>query len=267
MKTFKFLAALAICTFFVQSALSQKVNQIKKSASVSNLIATVAPETEILTAWESLVLQKQIKSYSQAEQLMEQTMQKAYLQGNRYLGASITRTAFYSTLAVELSKEIANMKLALRKEIQSNITEKNFKLKPDSRDLQRLAGIGKIDLDTQRKLRFNLVNKAQSVLSIVSSIITSKAHRPATTGNNKQQISPNIFFANDVIISNGGVIKSKEQLSVYLSRLEKAYVIADTNLKASASQLHNMTMTQQQMAQNESTLKTKLLKKAASIIH
>ena len=267
MNTFKFLATLVICTFLVQTSWSQKVNQSKKSASVSNLIATVAADKEILTAWEALVLQKQVKSYTQAEQLMDKTMQKAYLQGNRYLGASITKTAFYSTLTVELGKEIANMKMAMQNGIQPNLTEKNFKLKPDSRDLQRLAGIGKIDIGTQRKLRFNLIEKAQTVLATVPGVVTTKGYKAPMTGKNKRQVLPNIFSASDVIISNGRAIQTKEQLSIYLKRLEDAYLTVDTNLKTSASQLHNMTMMQQQMAQNEATLKTKLLKKAASMIH
>lgn len=266
MNTLKFVVTLFVCTLLVQLGWSQKNNQ-GKTTSVSSLIATGASEEEILSAWEDLVLQKQIKSYVQAEELLEQTLQVAYLQGNRYLGASITKTAYYSTLAVELGKEIGVAKMALQRGTTPNITEKNFKLKPDAKDLQRLAGIGKIDLETQRKLRFNLVEQSQHILTSVPGFKSSKGYESQVTGKNQRQASlPNIFSASDVIISNGQRIETQESLKVYLQRLEQAYSTVDTNLKTSASHLQNVTMTQQQIAQNEASLSSKLLRKASSMI-
>jgi hypothetical protein len=263
MNTLKFVMTLFLCTFLVQITWSQKSYQNKKTTSVSNLIATGASD-EILAAWEDLILQKQIKSYPEAEELLEQTLQVAYLQGNRYLGASLTKTAYYSALTVELSKEIGVAKTAAQRSTTPNITEKNFKLKPDAKDLQRLADIGNIDLDAQRKFRFNLVEQAQTVLATVPGF---KSSTTITAKNQRQAILPNIFTANDVILSNGQKIINQEILKTYLYRLEQAYSNADTNLKTSASQLQNITMTQQQVAQNEVILKNKLLKKAGSMIN
>lgn len=269
MNTLKVVITLFLCTFWVQATWSQKSYQNKKTTSVSNLIATGASDEEILAAWEDLILQKQIKSYPEVEELLEQTLQVAYLQGNRYLGASVTKTAYYSTLTVELGKEIGVAKMAVQRGSTPNITEKNFKLKPDSKDLQRLVDIGKIDLETQRKFRFNLVEQAQTVLATVPGFKSSKGtDAAAVTGKNQRQaMLPNIFVATDVILSNGQKIVSQEALKVYLQRLEEAYYVTDTNLKTSASQLQNMTMTQQQVAQNEVILKNKLLKKAGSMIN
>jgi hypothetical protein len=266
MKILKFAMTLLMCTFLVQMSWSQKNNQ-SKTTSVSSLIATGASEEEILHAWEDLMLQKQVKYYTQAEELLNQTLQVAYLQGNRYLGASITKTAYYSTLTVELGREIGVAKMALQHGGTPNITEKNFKLKPDAKDLQRLAGIGKIDLETQRKLRFNLVEQSQSVLATVPGFKSSKGYESQVTGKNQRQASlPSIFFANDVIISNGQKIENQEDLRVYLQRLEQAYLTVDTNLKTSASHLQNVTMTQQQITQGEANLSIKLLRKASSMI-
>jgi uncharacterized protein (DUF885 family) len=266
MNTLKFVVTLFVCTFLVQVSWSQKLNQSKKTTSVSSLIATGASEEEILSAWEDLVLQKQIKSYTQAEELLEQTFQVAYLQGNRYLGASITKTAYYSTLTVELGKEIGVAKMALQRGNISNITEKNFKLKPDAKDLQRLAGIGKIDLETQRKIRFNLVEQSQSVLATTPGFKTLKGEGTITGKNQRQANLPSIFSANDVILSDGQKVENQEDLKIYLERLEGAYSTVDTNLKTSASHLQNVTMTQQQIAQGEASLSNKLLRKASSMI-
>jgi hypothetical protein len=266
MNTLKFTVTLLVCMFLVQVSWSQKNNQ-SKTTSVSSLIATGASEEEILSAWKDLVLQKQIKSYTQAEELLEQTLQVACLQGNRYLGASVTKTAYYSALTVELGKEIGVAKMALQRGTTPNITEKNFKLKPDAKDLQRLAGIGKIDLETQRKLRFNLVEQSQNVLVMVSGFKSSKGNEGQVTGKNKRQANlPSIFSASDVLISNGQKIENQEDLKIYLQRLEQAYFEVDTNLKTSASHLQNVMMTQQQIAQGEASLSNKLLRKASSMI-
>lgn len=266
MNTLKFATTFLLCTFLVQVSWSQKTNQSRKTTSVSNLISTGASEEQILSAWEDLMLQKQVKSYAQAEQLLVQTFQVAFLQGNRYLSASITKTAYYNTLTVELSKEISVVKLALQRENIPNITAKNFKLKPGSKDLQRLAGIGRIDLETQRKLRFNLVEQSQAVLANVSGFKPSKKYEATMTGKNQRQESlPSIFAANDVILSNGQDILNQADLKIYLQRLEEDYSTADTSLKISTSHLQGVTMTQQQIGQNEANLSNKLLRKASSM--
>ena len=129
--------------------------------------------------------------------------------------------------------------------------------------MQRTA-IGKIDLETQRKLRFNLVNKAQSVLAYVPGI---EINNSTVTGKNQRQaILPDVFETSDVILSNGSTITTKDQLKAYLKRLETAYITANTDLKTSGSQLYSIMLTQQQVAQNETTLTNKLLKKGASMI-
>lgn len=260
----KFMMTFLVCLLVMPSSWSQKTNA--KPVSVSQLIAMNAAEATILDSWEDLVLQKQIKSYKQAEELVGQTMQIAFLQGNKTLSASTTKTAYYSSLTVALGDEIGKVKMAMKSSKKPNITEKNFKLKPSARDLQRLAGIGKIDLVTQRKLRFNLINKAQSVLSAVPGM--KVGNQSNVTGKNQLQASsPTIFTTSDAILSSGKTITSKEQLNTYLKRLEQAYKVANTDLKTSGTQLYGIMLTQQQVAQNEAVLTKKLLRKAASMIN
>lgn len=256
-----FVACLAV----LQPSWSQKTNNSK---SVSQLISTGASEAVILKSWGNLVLQKQIKSYPEAEQLLTKTMQVAYLQGNRNLGASVTKTAYYSTLTIALSKEIATVQAALQDANQANITEKNFKLKPNARDLQRLSGVGmKMDLKSQRQHRFNLINKAQSVLAFVPGFQSAKGYKAPMTGKNKKTaVLPNVFKPADVVLSKGRAVTQKEQLKVYLKRLETAYIAANTDFKVSGTQLQGITMMQQQVAQNEAALSKKLLTKAATMI-
>jgi len=253
------------CLLALQPSWSQKTNSNK---SVSQLISTGASDAVILKSWENLVLQKQIKSYPEAEQLLAQTMKVAFLQGNRNLGASVTKTAYYSTLTIALSKEIATVQAAIQNANQADITEKNFKLKPNARDLQRLSGVGiKMDLKSQRLHRFNLINKAQSVLAFVPGFQSSKGYKAPMTGKNKKQaVLPNVFKSSDVILSKGRAVTQTEQLKIYLERLKTAYITANTDLKISGTQLQGITMMQQQVAQNEAALSKKLLTKAATII-
>lgn len=264
MNNLKFVMTLMTCLLLIPSSWSQRTNT--GTASVSQLIATGASETMILNSWQDLVLQKQVKSYQQAEALVKQTMQVAFLQGNKTLGAAITKTAYYSTLTVQLGEEIGKVKMALQRNEKLNITEKNFKLQPAARDLQRLAGIGKIDLVTQRKLRFNLINKSQSVLAQVPGMNASKSGK--VSGKNQRQAGlPTIFNASDVIVSNGQSITNKTALNTYLKRLENAYKKADTNVRTSGTYLNGVMLTQQQVAQNEVVLTKKMLTKAASMIN
>lgn len=261
MNALKLMLSIVACCIIAQSTIAQKTG---RTLSLSQMIANGADETAILKSWENLVLQKQIKTYNEAERLAVQTMQKAFLQGNKHLASSITKTAYYSTLTIALSKEVGAVKAVIQKNEEIDFSLKNFKIQPNARDMQRIAGVGKLDLVSQRKLRFNLVNKALSILDFVPGF-QSKGHK--VSGKNKRQaILPNIFIESDVVLSKGKKITTKKELDVYLNRLVEAYKVADTNLKTSGTQLKGITMMQQHVAQREATLNTKMLKKAASII-
>lgn len=263
MNTLKFMLSFVVCCTLLQTTTAQKISS---SSSVSQKIANGASDTEILKSWENLVLQKQIKTYPDAEKLVDQTMQLAFLHGNRQLGASITKTAYYSTLTTVLGQEIGAIKAVIQQNGKVSFTQKNYKLQPDARDMQRLAGIGKIDLASQRQLRFNLVDKAQDILVYVPGFQAAKGQK--VSGKNQRQAKlPDVFSTSDVILSNGKTITTQEELNVYLNRLVSAYTSADETLKQSGTQLQGITLMQQQVAQNETVLRKKLLKKAASLIN
>lgn len=263
MNAFKLILSIVACCIALQTTIAQKTNS--RSSSVSQKISNGASDAEILKSWEDLVLQKQIRTYSEAEKLADQTMQLAFLHGNRQLGASITKTAYYSTLTTSLSQEIGAVKSAILQGGNVNFTQKNYKLQPDARDMQRLAGIGKIDLTSQRQLRFNLVNKAQDILVYVPGFQTAKGQKVSGKNQRKAKL-PDVFTTSDVVLSNGKTITTKEELDVYLNRLVTAYTAANDNLKQSGTQLRGITMMQQQVAQNETELRKKLLTKAATLI-
>lgn len=240
---------------------------VNYKSSVSKLIASGASEIEILKTWEELVLERQLTSYSDAEALVKQTMQVAYLQGNKTLGASITKTAYYNALTVVLGKEVGKIQMALQRNNSAVMTH-NFKLQPDGRDLQRLGNLGKIDLKSQRLQRFNLVSQAQATLSTVPGMNNYKNPKAPITGKNKRQANlPAMFSEKEIMLSGGSKINTKAELNTYLQRLQVAFGQANNNMKQSATQLQNEMLIQQQMAQNEVTLSKKLLLKAATIIN
>lgn len=263
MNTLKLILSVVVCCIALQTTIAQKTNS--RSSSVSQKISNGASEAEILKSWENLVLQKQIKTYSEAEQLVDKTMQLAFLHGNRQLGASITKTAYYSTLTTTLGQEIGEIKAVIQQGGQVSFTQKNYKLQPDARDMQRLAGIGKIDLVSQRQLRFNLVNKAQDILVYVPGFQSAKGQKVSGKNQRKAKL-PDVFTTSDVVLSNGKTITTKEELNVYLNRLVTAYTAANDNLKNSGTQLQGITLMQQQVAQNEAPLRKKLLTKASTLI-
>lgn len=255
--------SLLCCCIILQTTMAQKINS--RASSVSKKIANGADDATILKSWEDLVLQKQIKTYSDAEKLADQTLQLAFLHGNRQLGASITKTAYYSTLTTALSQEIAEVKAVIQKGGSISFVQKNFKLEPDARDMQRLAGISKIDLASQRLLRFNLINKSQDILMYVPGFQHTKGEQ--VSGKNQRNVKlPDVFSTSDVILSNGKTITTKEALNTYLNRLITAFETANNQLKTSGTQLHGITLIQQQVAQNETTLRKKLLKKAGTMM-
>ncbi|MFK7950691.1 MAG: hypothetical protein AB8G11_24105 [Saprospiraceae bacterium] len=264
MNTLKLILSIVACCIALQTTVAQKTNN--RSSSVSQQISNGASDVEILKSWESLVLQKQIKTYVEAEKLADKTMQLAFLHGNRQLGASVTKTAYYSTLTTTLSQEIGVVKSAIQQGGKANFTQKNYKLQPDARDMQRLAGIGKIDLTSQRQLRFNLVNKAQNILVYVPGLQSAKGQKVSGKNQRKAKL-PDVFSTSDVILSNGKTIATKEELNLYLNRLVSAYTKANENLKQSGTQLKGITLMQQQVAQNETQLRKKLLTKAATLIN
>ncbi len=236
-------------------------------SSVSKLIASGASESEILETWGNLVLERKIVSYTDAEALVTKTMQVAYLQGNRTLGASITKTAYYNALTVVLGQEIGKVQVAMQRSSTSLMTH-NFKLQPDGRDLQKLGNVGRIDLKSQRSQRSNLITKAQMILSTVPGMNNYKNPKAPITGKNTRQANlPAMFSSNEIMLSGGSKITSKEALQTYFQRLQTAFNQANNNMKQSATQLQNEMLIQQQMAQNEITLSKKLLLKAATIIN
>lgn len=255
-----------VMTSFVWSP-NDKTQDFHYKSSVSKLIASGASESEILDTWADLVLERQISSYTDAEALVEKTMQVAYLQGNRKLGASITKTAYYNALTVVLGKEIGKVQMALQRNNTTVMTH-NFKLQPDGRDLQKLGNVGRIDLKSQRLQRSNLVANAQMTLSAVPGMNNYKNPKAPITGKNKRQANlPAMFSANEITLSGGSTIKTKAALNTYLQRLQIAFNQANNNMKQSATQLQNEMLIQQQMAQNELTLSKKLLLKAATMIN
>lgn len=263
MNALKLMLSMLVCCIMLQTTMAQKTNS--RPSSVSQKIANGASDATILKSWENLILQKQIKTYQNAGTLVDQTMQLAFLQGNRHLGASITKTAYYSTLTTTLSHEIGSVRSVIQQGGKINFIQKNYKLQPDARDMQRLAGIGKIDLASQRQLRFNLVNKAQDILVYVPGFQSAKSEKVSGKNQRKAKL-PDVFTTSDVILSNGKTITTKEELNVYLNRLVTAYTAADTKLKNSGTQLRGITLMQQQVAQNEAELRKKLLTKAATLI-
>lgn len=264
MNTLKLMLSVVACCIALQTTVAQKTNS--RSSSVSQKISNGASDAEILKSWENLVLQKQIKTYPEAEKLADKTMQLAFLHGNRQLSASVTKTAYYSTLTTTLSQEIGSIKAVIQQGGKVNFTQKNYKLQPDGRDMQRLAGIGKIDLASQRQLRFNLVNKAQDILMYVPGFQSGKEQKVSGKNQRKAKL-PDVFTTSDVVLSSGKTITTKEELTIYLNRLVTAYTTANDNLKQSGTQLKGITLMQQQVAQNETALRKKLLTKAATLIN
>ena len=263
MNTLKLILSVVASCIALQVTIAQKTTG--RSFSVSQKISNGESEVEILKSWEKLVLQKQIKTYADAEKLVDKTMQLAFLHGNRQLGASITKTAYYSTLTATLGQEIDEIKGVIQQGGKVKRTQKNYKLQPDARDMQRLAGIGQIDLVSQRQLRFNLVNKAKNVLTYVPSLQSEK--REKVGGENNQLAKyPDVFSASDVVLSNGKIMTTKEALNVYLNRLMAAHKTANNTLKQSGTQLKGITSVQQQVVQNEKILRKKMLIKASTLI-
>lgn len=264
----KFTVIIFLSIIMTSFNWSSNITQILNyKSSVSKLIASGASETEILETWGDLVLERQLKNYAEAETLVEKTMQIAYLQGNKKLGASITKTAYYKTLTIVLGKEIGKTQIALQQNNTSVMTH-NFKLQPDGRDLQRLGNIGKIDLKSQRLQRVNLISQAQITLSTLPGMSNYKNPKAPMTGKNQRQANlPAMFSEQEIILSGGANINSKTELNTYLQRLQTAFNQANNNMKQSATQLQNEMLIQQQMAQNEATLTKKLLLKAATIIN
>jgi len=111
MNTLKLILSVVASCIALQVTIAQKTTG--RSFSVSQKISNGESEVEILKSWEKLVLQKQIKTYADAEKLVDKTMQLAFLHGNRQLGASITKTAYYSTLTTTLEQEIDEILPAL----------------------------------------------------------------------------------------------------------------------------------------------------------
>ena len=244
MNTLKFMLSFVVCCTLLQTTTAQKISS---SSSVSQKIANGASDTEILKSWENLVLQKQIRTYPDAEKLLDQTMQLAFLHGNRQLGASITKTSYYNTLTTTLEEEITAVKVTMQKGGQVNFVQKNYKLQPDARDMQRLAGIGKIDLASQRQLRLNLIEKAHEILIYVPGFQTAKGQK---TSAKQQQVKPSeIFTSTDIVLSNGKTFTTKEALNVYLDRLVTAKETANNVLQKSSTQLQGITLMQQKVVQ------------------
>ncbi len=249
MTTLKLIVSVVVCCMFLQTATAQKISS--HSSSVSQKISTGATDAEVLQLWEDYLLQKEVKTYAEAQKLVDQTMQLAFLHGNRRLGASITKTAYYLTLNSALTKEINTIKTAIAK--NQNATQKKYKMDPNARDMQRLAGIGNIDLASQRQLRTNLIAKAEEI--------------QASTQNESKPTLPDVFSTSDVLLSSGSEIITKEALNTYLNQLITAQKDTNNKLSQSKKQLQAITTVQQQIAKNEKALTKKMLTKASTLIN
>ena len=247
MNTLKLISSITFCFVLLQTTTAQKLNS--RTSSVSQKISTGAADTEVLQLWEDLLLQKEVKTYADAQKLANQTMQVAFLHGNRRLGASITKTAYYLTLNSALVKDINAVKTAIAQ--KKGTTQRNYKMDPNARDMQRLAGIGNIDLASQRQLRSNLIAKAEDILS--------NQNQPKTT-------LPDVFSSTDVLLATGSEIIAKEALNTYLNQLIAAQKSTYDKLNQSKKQLQTITTAQQQVANNEKALTKKMMTKASTLI-
>lgn len=228
-------------TNFGQTAKKHTAMTLHRPTSVSQLIAEAAPTEKVKMAWTQFVTYTQPKDYDAVRQLVEQTTQKAYLEGNNHLAMAIAKVEYLTAVKVAISEDIQLAHLVQMGQSDKPVHKKTFQLKPTSQDLQKRVLYG-ASLEEMKKQRTAMIRLAKYKLGQQASLSRSLNSKK----NQRQANQPNVYTSEDVRSQHSLQFTTQKDLQGYLHTLKMEFIQVDKDYKIAKTQLQASLQRQQQ---------------------
>ena len=230
---------------FGQIAKKRGAMTMHRPISVSQLIAQGANEEKVKTAWTQFITYTQPKDYDAVRQLVTQTTQKAYLEGNNDLARAIAKVEYLTTVKVAISNDIQAVHLTQMGQSEEPIHKKTFRTKPSSQDLQKRVLYGH-SLDQMKQQRITLIQMAKYSLGQQASLSRSISQKK----NQRKAKTPNLYTTREVMSLHSLQFTTKEDLQNYLVNLKKQFIQVEKDYKRAKTELQSSLQRQQQTQHN-----------------